>query len=88
MRVFLGDIFVRRVAINFDWIGVAIKKIRGMPDAKDATTTARLDALKKNKTLDEELQRRRTSVRFEPTQLLMKTTRVTGTLTSKIQSKP
>ena len=68
--VFLGDIFVRRVAINFDWIGVAIKKIRGMPDAKDATTTARLDALKKNKELlDEELQRRRTSVRFEPTQL-------------------
>jgi len=69
--IFLGDIFVRRVAINFDWIGVALKKLRGKPDTKTSTATARLDALKKNKELlDEELQRRRTSVRFEPTQNL------------------
>lgn len=68
--IFLGDIFVRRVAINFDWIGVALKKIRGKSEEKESTTTARLDALRKNKDLlDEELQRRRTSVRFEPTQL-------------------
>jgi uncharacterized membrane protein len=67
--IFLGDIFVRRVAINFDWIGVALKKIRGKSEEKESTTTARLDALRKNKDLlDEELQRRRTSVRFEPTQ--------------------
>ena len=62
---------MRRVAINFDWIGVALKKIRGKSEEKESTTTARLDALKKNKDLlDEELQRRRTSVRFEPTQTL------------------
>ena len=68
--IFLGDIFVRRVAINFDWIGVALKKIRGKSENKESTATARLDALKKNKELvDEELQRRRTSLRFEPTQL-------------------
>ncbi len=68
--IFLGDIFVRRVAINFDWIGVALKKIRGKSEEKESTTTARLDALRRNKDLlDEELQRRRTSVRFEPTQL-------------------
>ena len=67
--LFLGDIFVRRVAINFDWIGVALKKIRGKSEEKESMTTARLDALRKNKDLmDEELQRRRTSVRFEPTQ--------------------
>ena len=67
--LFLGDIFVRRVAINFDWIGVALKKIRGKSEEKESTTTARLDALRKNKDLlEEELQRRRTSVRFEPTQ--------------------
>ena len=67
--LFLSDIFVRRVAINFDWIGVALKKIRGKSEEKESTTTARLDALRKNKDLlEEELQRRRTSVRFEPTQ--------------------
>lgn len=67
--LFLGDIFVRRVAINFDWIGVALKKMRGKSEEKESTTTARLDALRKNKDLlEEELQRRRTSVRFEPTQ--------------------
>lgn len=67
--LFLSDIFVRRVAINFDWIGVALKKIRGKSEEKESTTTARLDALRKNKDLlDEELQRRRTSLRFEPTQ--------------------
>ena len=67
--LFLGDIFVRRVAINFDWVGAALKKLRGKPDDKESTVTARLDALRKNKeSVDKELQRRRTSVRFEPTQ--------------------
>lgn len=66
--LFLGDVFVRRVAINFDWIGVALKKIRGDDSEKDSVVTARLDALKKNKeSRDESLERRRSSVRFEPT---------------------
>ncbi|MCG8651243.1 MAG: glutamine amidotransferase, partial [Pirellulales bacterium] len=66
--VFLGDVFVRRVAVNFDWVGAAFRKIRGQASEKDATVTARLDALKKNKeALDDSLERRRASVRFEPT---------------------
>jgi hypothetical protein len=66
--VFLADVFVRRVAVNFDWIAAALKKVRGADSEKDAVVTARLDALKKNKeALDDSLQRRRASVRFEPT---------------------
>jgi uncharacterized membrane protein/Mg-chelatase subunit ChlD len=66
--VFLSDVSVRRVAINFDWIGAGLKKLRGEPDEKDAKVTARLDALKKNKeALGDSLQKRRATVRFEPT---------------------
>ncbi|TWU55072.1 VWA domain-containing protein [Rubripirellula reticaptiva] len=65
--LFLGDVFVRRVSLNFDWVGKAIKKISGTNDGKDAIVTARLDTLKRNKeSLDESLQKRRSSVRFEP----------------------
>ncbi|MGI9470293.1 MAG: VWA domain-containing protein [Rubripirellula sp.] len=66
--LFLVDVFVRRVAINFDWVGTGLKKLRGTPNEKDVAVTARLDALKKNKeSLDDSLERRRASVRFEPT---------------------
>ena len=67
--IFLADIFVRRVAINFDWIGRAISKLRGDQAGKDTQVTARLDALKKHKeALGDSLERRRASVRFEPTE--------------------
>lgn len=66
--LFLVDVFVRRVAIDFDWVGHGLKKLRGTPNEKDVAVTARLDALKKNKeSLDDSLERRRASVRFEPT---------------------
>jgi hypothetical protein len=66
--LFLGDVFVRRVAINFDWIGKALKKMQGTTSEKDAAVTARLDALKKSKeSRDDSLERRRATVRFEPT---------------------
>ncbi|TWU48502.1 von Willebrand factor type A domain protein [Rubripirellula tenax] len=66
--LFLGDVFVRRVSINLDWIGKAITKISGNDDSKTSVVTARLDTLKKNKeSLDESLQKRRASVRFETT---------------------
>ena len=66
--LFLVDVFVRRVAVNFNWLGAALKRVRGVGDGKESTVTARLDALKKNKqALDDSLQRRRASVRFEPT---------------------
>ena len=60
--------FVRRVAINFDWVAAGLQKLRGAENEKDVAVTARLDALKKNKAaLDDSLERRRASVRFEPT---------------------
>ncbi|TWU05839.1 VWA domain-containing protein [Stieleria varia] len=66
--IFLADVFVRRVAINFDWVGNAMRKLRGKTSEKDAAVTARLDALRKNKeALDDSLEKRRASVRFEPT---------------------
>ncbi len=66
--LFLGDVFVRRVAVNFNFVGAAMKRLRGDSDDKDSVVTARLDALKKNKeALDDSLERRRASVRFEPT---------------------
>ncbi|QDT10627.1 VWA domain-containing protein [Stieleria marina] len=68
--LFLADVMVRRVAINFNWVGVAMKRLRGDTSENDAVVTARLDALKKNKeAVDESLQRRRASVRFEPTEV-------------------
>jgi uncharacterized membrane protein len=67
--LFLVDVFVRRVAINFDWIGKTLVKVRG-GQRQETQVTARLDALKKNKeALDESLERRRASVRFEPTEV-------------------
>ena len=66
--LFLGDIFVRRVAINFNWVGAGLRKLRGTPNEKDLAVTERLDALKKNKeSLDDSIERRRASVRFDPT---------------------
>lgn len=66
--LFLADVFIRRVAINFDFVGHALKKLRGIDSGKDAVTTARLDALRKNKeSIGDSLEKRRANVRFEPT---------------------
>ncbi|MFK8114945.1 MAG: VWA domain-containing protein [Rubripirellula sp.] len=71
--LFLGDVFVRRVAINFDWVGRAVDRIRGDSSEQDAKVTARLDALKKHKeSVDDSLEKRRASVRFEPTEVDLK----------------
>ncbi|WP_345683652.1 VWA domain-containing protein [Novipirellula caenicola] len=67
--LFLGDVFVRRVAINFDWIGRTVARMRGQKQDRDASVAARLDALQKSKeSLGDSLERRRASVRFEPTE--------------------
>jgi hypothetical protein len=67
--LFLGDVFVRRVAINFDWVGSTLRRLRGAEVKAEPTVTARLDALRKSKaTLDDSLERRRASVRFEPSE--------------------
>ncbi len=71
--IFLADIFVRRVAINFDWVGRAFSKLRGRQSERHAQVTARLDALKKSvDDVGESLERRRASVRFEPTEVDVK----------------
>ncbi len=68
--LFLADVFIRRVAVNFNWIGQLLKQPRGVASDQDSAVTARLDALKKNKaSISDELQRRRANVRFEPTGL-------------------
>jgi uncharacterized membrane protein/Mg-chelatase subunit ChlD len=65
---FLGDVFVRRVSIDLGWMGTALEKIRGKTNERDATTTVRLDTLRKNKeALGESIERRRAGVRFDPT---------------------
>ena len=66
--LFLADVFVRRVAVNFDWVGRSLAKIAGRDAKVESQVTARLDALKRQKdAMDESLQKRRASVRFEPT---------------------
>ncbi|MEO1528249.1 MAG: VWA domain-containing protein [Planctomycetota bacterium] len=66
--LFLGDVMVRRIAFDFAWVTNTIKRMRGEKQATEVVT--RLDALKKNKEqLDSELEKRRASVRFEPTRL-------------------
>lgn len=66
--LFLADVFVRRVTINFDWVGKSLRKMRGGDPQKGAVTTARLDALRKNKaSVGQSLEKRRAGVRFEPT---------------------
>ncbi|TWT52609.1 von Willebrand factor type A domain protein [Rubripirellula amarantea] len=67
--VFLADVFVRRVSISLAWLGKWIAKLRGKADATSTQKTERLDALRKSKeSLGESLEKRRASVRFEPTQ--------------------
>lgn len=66
--LFLADVFIRRVSINFDWVGNTMARLRGVDNEKDSVTTARLDALRKKKeSIGDSLAKRRASVRFEPT---------------------
>ena len=67
--LFLGDVMIRRIAFDFDWVGRAIKRMRGEQDSA-AEVVTRLDALRKSKSqVDDDLEKRRASVRFEPTRV-------------------
>lgn len=67
--LFLGDVMIRRIAFDFAWVGRTIKRMRGENDSA-AEVVTRLDALRKNKSqVDEDLAKRRASVRFEPTRV-------------------
>lgn len=64
---FLGDVFVRRVAIDFGWLATAVRKISGSKTPQATVATARLDTLRKSKEeLAESIGKRRAGVRFEP----------------------
>ena len=65
--LFLGDVMVRRIAFDVTWITNTIKRLRGEQDSSQDVVT-RLDALRKNKEqTGSDLEKRRASVRFEPT---------------------
>ncbi|MCO8122458.1 VWA domain-containing protein [Stieleria sp. TO1_6] len=65
--LFLGDVMVRRIAFDMSWVGRTMKRLRG-EKTSSAEVVTRLDALRKNKSqVDEDLEKRRASVRFEPT---------------------
>jgi uncharacterized membrane protein len=65
--LFLGDVMIRRIAFDFAWVGKFIKRLRGDNTTQTETVT-RLDALRQSKSqLDEQLEKRRANVRFEPT---------------------
>jgi hypothetical protein len=62
--LFLGDVFVRRVTLNFDWVRAALAKLRRK---QVATQTATMDRLRSRKEeVSQQLEERRAATRFEP----------------------
>ncbi|MCY2990356.1 MAG: VWA domain-containing protein [Planctomycetota bacterium] len=67
--VFFGDVCIRRVAVDFYWIGPALawlwQRIRRRP--REAVADERLERLRSRKAaVTEQLDERRTTTRFEP----------------------
>lgn len=61
--LFLGDVAVRRIAINFDWL----TRLWRRQEADTDQTPSRLQALRERKeALSESLDRKRAAIRFEP----------------------
>jgi uncharacterized membrane protein len=68
--LFLADVFVRRVAVRFDWVPAVFRRLSGQPSVKQPQVAARLDTLREQKAaLDDSLRRQRAKVRFEPTEV-------------------
>lgn len=65
--IFLGDVMVRRVAINFEWAGHLIAQWTGRNRAQDETRPSRLQMLKDRKQeVGDSIDRRRAATRFQP----------------------
>ena len=65
--LFLTDVFVRRVAVDLNWIRKTAQNLQRKQSERDVNVTARLDALKRNKAeVSESLERQRASTRFVP----------------------
>ena len=65
--LFLSDVFIRRVAVNFDWVGPLVKDAFG--SGEEATESDdRMARLRSRKAeVSEELVERKAAARFEPT---------------------
>jgi hypothetical protein len=64
--LFLGDVMVRRIALDFGWVAATWSKWRGNDRPQDATRPSRLQTLKDRKEqVGESIDRRRAATRFE-----------------------
>jgi uncharacterized membrane protein len=67
--VFFGDVFIRRVAVHFYWIGPALRWLwrRILRRPREEVADPRLDRLRSRKAaVADEIDERRAAVRFEP----------------------
>lgn len=67
--LFLADVFVRRVAINFDWVAPLVAQVRTSLAGEEVETTSdeRMARLRSRKAaVNEELDDRKSAARFEP----------------------
>jgi uncharacterized membrane protein len=68
--LFFGDVFVRRVAVNFDWLWPIVYQVRDRlaRREKQAVPDVVMDRLRSRKAeVGDELEQRRAATRFEPT---------------------
>lgn len=66
--VFLGDVFIRRVAVTFEWVGAAwqwfVARVLGKETQRTPESLSRLQSRKAE--IEKEIESRRATVRFEP----------------------
>ncbi len=68
--VFFGDVFIRRVTVNLDWVGPWASSMRDTLLGRDhvPTPTPTMDRLRSRKAqVSDDLERRKAATRFEPT---------------------
>lgn len=68
--LFLGDVFIRRVAVNFDWAPAAFAAVKNRITGGEVETTSddRMARLRSRKAaIAEEVSERKAATRFEPT---------------------
>lgn len=64
--IFLGDVFIRRVAIDFRWLGRLLAFRRSTASEAENEQTTRMAALRSRKAaIGDEIDRRRSATRFE-----------------------
>ena len=90
--VFFADVFVRRVAVSFDWLGTAIRQARSrltrVETRQPQIAISRLQSRKAE--IEREIESRRSATRFEPTpdQQLSGKQKLEDVLASEIEKTP